>query len=180
MICGLSFILLFFFERLLIHQLLHNHHHHGHAHDKSHGHNLVTDTLAKYKEHSKSKPLLDEETRVRSHTVPVQNTFELVEQHHDHHHGHVRKHTEDMLVLLNEKNYFSSIVLLVGLGLHSFLAGLALGASSEDSELLSLGVAILSHKYLAAFAIGVPMSKAKMTLKVFFQRYFPLKSDWIC
>ena len=37
-ICGLSFILLFSFERVLIHQLLHHHHHHGHKHKRKHKH----------------------------------------------------------------------------------------------------------------------------------------------
>ena len=68
--------------------------------------------------------------------------------------------------LLNQKNYFSSIVLMMGLGLHSVLSGVALGSSTAESEAISLGVAILSHKYLASFAVGVPLNKSCISLPI--------------
>merc|ERR1712244_206954 len=71
-----------------------------------------------------------------------------------------------MVSLLNQKNYFSSIVLMMGLGLHSVLSGVALGSSTAESEAISLGVAILSHKYLASFAVGVPLNKSMISLKL--------------
>ena len=70
------------------------------------------------------------------------------------------------MALLNQKNYFSSIVLMMGLGVHSILSGIALGSSIDDSEAVTLGVAILSHKYLASFAVGVPLNKSVMSLRV--------------
>merc|ERR1719229_49242 len=86
--------------------------------------------------------------------------------HHDHHHGVLSEHAEDMVSLLNQKNYFSSIVLMIGLGIHSILSGVALGSSTGNSEAISLGVAILSHKYLASFAVGVPLNKSVISLPV--------------
>ncbi len=54
----------------------------------------------------------------------------------------------------------------MGLGIHSVLSGVALGSSADDAEAVSLGVAILSHKYLASFAVGVPLNKSVISLRV--------------
>ena len=86
--------------------------------------------------------------------------------HHYHNHNQAdnkerRKsshfHVDDIEVveLLLNKQYLSAILLLVGLGIHSFFAGLALGATSDFSVAVSLGIAIICHKYLAAFALGM-------------------------
>ena len=66
-------------------------------------------------------------------------------------------HVDDgeIVELLLSKQYLSAIVLLVGLGIHSFFAGLALGATSDFSVAVTLGIAIVCHKYLAAFALGM-------------------------
>lgn len=80
--------------------------------------------------------------------------------HHNHHHGQQEKHALDTFELLQEKNYLSAVILFCGLGLHSILAGLALGSSAENKQIITLGIAILSHKYLAAFAIGCSLYKS--------------------
>ena len=59
----------------------------------------------------------------------------------------------------------SGLILFCGLGLHSVLAGLALGSSTVNQTIIALGIAILSHKYLAAFAIGCSMHKSSMSLQ---------------
>mmetsp|Transcript_16334 Transcript_16334/g.25124 ORF Transcript_16334/g.25124 Transcript_16334/m.25124 type:complete len:422 (-) Transcript_16334:93-1358(-) len=220
-VCGLSFILLFFFERLLIHQMLHHHHHHGHTHASSqsqhahahygataaintnthdghehthekhaheHGHEHVhahhphlngvtVATAVKHDEphhhhhhhhhHHENKEQLPKATT---------DSASLLVPHHEHHHGVFKEHAEDMMSLLTQKNYFSAVVLLAGLGFHSVLSGLAMGATQSSTQLISLGVAILSHKYLAGFALGCPLAKSKKSLKytVFFIVFFAL------
>merc|ERR1740122_251387 len=94
-----------------------------------------------------------------SSSTSVQENTSLIVPN-DHHHGELKAHAHDMLALYQSKNYLSAIALLLGLGIHSFLAGLALGASHVNSETLTLGIAILSHKYLASFALGCPLFKA--------------------
>eukprot|EP00486_Rosalina_sp_Unknown_P009536 CAMPEP_0201590666 /NCGR_PEP_ID=MMETSP0190_2-20130828/180542_1 /ASSEMBLY_ACC=CAM_ASM_000263 /TAXON_ID=37353 /ORGANISM="Rosalina sp." /LENGTH=413 /DNA_ID=CAMNT_0048047309 /DNA_START=14 /DNA_END=1255 /DNA_ORIENTATION=- len=74
------------------------------------------------------------------------------------------EHGAELFELLVQKNYLTGIVLLIGLGLHSFLAGVALGSSEQENQAVALGIAIISHKYLAAFALGVPLYKSKMKL----------------
>ena len=66
--------------------------------------------------------------------------------HSDHHNGEQAKHALDTLELVQQKHYLSAMVLFCGLGLHSTLVG-------------------LSHKYLAAIAIGCSMHKSVMSLR---------------
>ena len=76
------------------------------------------------------------------------------------------EHGAELFELLVQKNYLTGIVLLIGLGLHSFLAGVALGSTISKDQAVALGIAIISHKYLAAFALGVPLYKSKMKLMI--------------
>ena len=85
----------------------------------------------------------------------------IMKAHHtDHHHGMAEQHAADGLELLQEKSYLSAIMLLLGLGLHSFLAGLAFGAAVNEIQVIIIGIAILSHKYLASFALGCSIYKS--------------------
>jgi len=134
-ICGLSFISLFAFERLLIHTFLHKKHHRPSA-----------------------MPM--ERTSLNQHHVPMAGSL-----HVDHHHGEHAKHAMDTFELMQQKHYLSGLILFCGLGLHSVLAGLALGSSTVDKTVIALGIAILSHKYLAAFAIGCSLLKSAISLQ---------------
>lgn len=115
-ICGLSFISLFAFERLLIHTMLH-------------------------KEDDSSTP----------------GTA-------NHDHG-AHRHSLDAFNLMQRQHYISGIILFCGLGVHSMLAGLALGSTLKSTTIVALGIAILSHKYLAAFAIGCSLHKSSVSLR---------------
>eukprot|EP01083_Nonionella_stella_P024941 68689_1 len=165
LICGLSFILLFFFERLLIHQLLHHHHHHGHQHKHD---TSINDGGAE--DHTDHHHHHNHHHHEHVHKVELETELHesasLIDHHHDHHHGVVPEHANDMFILLNQKNYFTAIVLLFGLGIHSILSGIALGASALNSQTLAMGIAILSHKYLASFALGCPLFKSLKSLKI--------------
>lgn len=54
---------------------------------------------------------------------------------------------------------FSPILLVIGLGMHSLMAGLSLGLTSERTDLLNLWLAIGSHKWAAAMGIGATYAK---------------------
>lgn len=51
-------------------------------------------------------------------------------------------------------------ILVVVLSIHSFIAGLALGIETDDGSILAIFLAIFSHKFFAAFALGVALIKA--------------------
>eukprot|EP00792_Barthelona_sp_PAP020_P004759 TRINITY_DN2330_c0_g1_i1.p1 TRINITY_DN2330_c0_g1~~TRINITY_DN2330_c0_g1_i1.p1 ORF type:complete len:287 (+),score=57.82 TRINITY_DN2330_c0_g1_i1:154-1014(+) len=71
---------------------------------------------------------------------------------------------------LKNGSIIASIFLLFGLTFHSFLAGTALGAEEDESTMKIMVVCILSHKFFAAFALGVVLAKSRysfVTLLVF-------------
>ena len=74
-------------------------------------------------------------------------------------------HGQDLLFLMKRKNHLAGFVLLLGLGLHSFLAGIGFGASIDLTQAVSLSIAILAHKYLAAFTLGCPFYKSGVPFK---------------
>ena len=74
-------------------------------------------------------------------------------------------HGHDLLKLMQRKNHLAGFVLLIGLGLHSFLAGLGFGATEAIDQAISLCIAILAHKYLAAFTLGCPFYKSGVPFK---------------
>jgi len=76
----------------------------------------------------------------------------------------VDQHTIEIVSLLQKQNYTAALILLVGLGLHSFLAGLALGSSITLKQNISIGIAIIAHKYLAALALGIPLYKSQSSV----------------
>ena len=135
-IAGLSFLALFAFERFLVHVFLHKTHHHHH-----HG---------------------DHDGNDKQETGSTADINTKLNIHHDHHHGDSERNALDTFELMQEKMYFSAIILFCGLGLHSILAGLALGSSLQNEEIIVLGIAILSHKFLAAFAIGCSLYKSRV------------------
>ena len=51
-------------------------------------------------------------------------------------------------------------ILVIVLSVHSFIAGLALGIETDSGAILTLSLAIFSHKFFAAFALGVALIKA--------------------
>ena len=84
------------------------------------------------------------------------------------HSSHIHIDDIEIVDLLLSKQYLSAILLLVGLGIHSFFAGLALGATQDFDDAVALGIAITCHKYLAAFALGIFMYKCVFLIHSFF------------
>lgn len=59
----------------------------------------------------------------------------------------------------------AAYLLLMALSIHSVLAGLALGAQTQTAGFVVVLVAIVAHKSSAAFALGVNLFRAGLTLR---------------
>ena len=64
-----------------------------------------------------------------------------------------------------EDSAFGSLVLLAALSLHSLFEGLALGLQKTSNSTLQVFVAVLFHKCVLAFAMGIRMVKANSPTK---------------
>ena len=67
-----------------------------------------------------------------------------------------------------------ALLLLAALSLHSLFEGLALGLQSNASDVFGVFVAILLHKCVLAFSLGVRLVKVKSSLKIIFRGVFLL------
>jgi len=67
---------------------------------------------------------------------------------------HLAKHAHGSLL--------SSIILLLALSVHSLFEGLAIGVSSNNSQLISTTAAVLAHKAFAGYALGSTMVASHM------------------
>eukprot|EP01084_Bolivina_argentea_P089966 162192_1 len=137
--CGLSFYLLYFFERWFIHFLVHTNSHSGHKEP------LI---LVEYDINHMSSFGAGIDDRSSIFQDPIFDD-----------------HGEDILRLMKHKNSVAGFVLLIGLGLHSFLAGVGLGSSNNLEQAVPLGIAITSHKFLAAFTLGCPFYNSGVACK---------------
>ncbi|XP_040566169.1 zinc transporter ZIP1 [Lepeophtheirus salmonis] len=60
-----------------------------------------------------------------------------------------------------------SFMLLIALAFHSFFEGLAIGLQTKQKNLLALVFAVMFHKGIMAFSLGINLTRAKVVLKVF-------------
>eukprot|EP01084_Bolivina_argentea_P267282 453661_1 len=172
-LCGTSFYFLYFFERFVIHALAHHDHDHtSNTPSKSQPANLNSNLLGAKQLSANDSPIVNSTniTPVLSH-LPSPNPISRLSPHSIQSNNvqpaindDMDEHGAEIFQLLVQKNYLTGIVLLIGLGLHSFLAGVALGSSTAENQAIALGIAIISHKYLAAFALGVPLYKSEINL----------------
>lgn len=99
----------------------------------------------------------------RSHHQALESfrskTFAL-EHHHHHHDDHVAEHMHGSLL--------ASVILLSALSIHSIFEGMAIGVSSNPTEVTSTCVAVLAHKAFAGFALGSAMVASQMDERHFF------------
>eukprot|EP01023_Acetabularia_acetabulum_P004589 TRINITY_DN11948_c0_g1_i15.p1 TRINITY_DN11948_c0_g1~~TRINITY_DN11948_c0_g1_i15.p1 ORF type:complete len:209 (-),score=43.19 TRINITY_DN11948_c0_g1_i15:342-968(-) len=64
-------------------------------------------------------------------------------------------------------SFFSGVVLALALSVHSFLAGLALSVEKDAKQIFDIFIAILAHKGMAAYALGVALTNSKPSNKPF-------------
>jgi zinc transporter ZupT len=86
-------------------------------------------------------------------------TFALEHQHH-HHHEHVAEHMHGSLL--------ASVILLFALSIHSIFEGIAIGISSNRTDVISTTTAVLAHKAFAGYALGSSMVASQMNEQHFF------------
>jgi hypothetical protein len=55
--------------------------------------------------------------------------------------------------------FLNALILWISLSVHSLFEGLGLGTTDNDKEMWSLFVAIMAHKFVAAFALGIIIEK---------------------
>ena len=83
--------------------------------------------------------------------------------------GSIGSEEDDLARYLRRSSSLSSaIVLSIGLGFHSFLAGLGLGAQGTVTQLLKIFGPILAHKSLAGLALGSSLVRAQVKTHIFY------------
>lgn len=60
-----------------------------------------------------------------------------------------------------------SLILLVALSFHSVFEGLAIGLQGDLGQLISLFFAVIAHKGVMAFSLGLTLAQANLSLKQF-------------
>merc|ERR1719219_2352267 len=79
---------------------------------------------------------------------------------HDHDHSHIDG--------VFQHSTMRSVILLMALSFHSVFEGLAIGIQQSLSQLMSLFVAVIAHKGVMAFSLGLTLAQATLTKKQFF------------
>jgi len=59
-------------------------------------------------------------------------------------------------------------ILLIIISVHSVISGIAIGVKPTIETTLSIFVAVISHKWVESFAVGVSLVRQKLHLKKFF------------
>ncbi len=76
-------------------------------------------------------------------------------------HGH---HHTDLYLDLSSHSVVRAIILLVALSLHSIFEGLAIGLQATRNDVIQISVALLLHKCLIAFSLGVNLVQSKLSM----------------
>lgn len=141
----LGYMLIFLVERVLFHSHAHSlesedEHGHGHGHGDGHGdghsHSHAHTRL------SGDGPLKLPSSSAEGNTAPLVNG-----------------------VTSDPNKFYNSLVLLLAISLHAVLAGISLGVQGERAQVITVAVAICSHKAPAAFSIGSKFLRDGMSLK---------------
>ena len=79
------------------------------------------------------------------------------EDHHHHHAHHA----------VLQHSTLRSLMLLIALSFHSVFEGIAIGLQDNSGDLLSIFLAVMVHKALMAFSLGLNMAQSDLSLKSF-------------
>ena len=71
-------------------------------------------------------------------------------------------------VAFNPHSTLRSLVLLVALSFHSIFEGLAIGLQQDLGQLMSLFLAVIGHKGIMAFSLGLTLAQANLNFKQYF------------
>ena len=94
--------------------------------------------------------------------------------HHDHpnhssteqHDGH-GDHQSHAAHSLLQHSMLRSIMLLIALSFHSVFEGIAIGLQDKSTDLYDIFMAVMVHKALMAFSLGLNMAQSKLSTKIF-------------
>ena len=80
-------------------------------------------------------------------------------------HSHQHSHHHSSPIVQNSS--LRSLMLLLALSLHSVFEGLAIGLQETTGDLISITVAVISHKAVMAFSLGLNLAQSNLSLKNF-------------
>eukprot|EP01117_Protostelium_nocturnum_P015442 TRINITY_DN5994_c0_g1_i1.p1 TRINITY_DN5994_c0_g1~~TRINITY_DN5994_c0_g1_i1.p1 ORF type:complete len:400 (+),score=91.75 TRINITY_DN5994_c0_g1_i1:151-1350(+) len=97
-------------------------------------------------------------TREFIHEVHTDNDHEHVirEEHHHHHHEHDEEKERRARLL-------QAYIFLLAVSFHSIFEGLGMGSEGTEEGIVSVLIAVVSHKWLEAFALGCSLHFAQFT-----------------
>ena len=108
--------------------------------------------------HSENQPTSN--TLVEQDTIHRHNPMA---SHHDEHHDH-----DHAAMLFEQHSALRSFLLLIALSFHSVFEGLAIGLQQQSTELFTLFLAVIVHKGIMAFSLGLNLAQsAGVTVKKF-------------
>ena len=81
---------------------------------------------------------------------------------HHHHDGHGDHHSHAA-----QHSMLRSMMLLIALSFHSVFEGIAIGLQDKSTDLFSIFMAVMIHKALMAFSLGLNMAQSKLSTKIF-------------
>merc|ERR1719347_1361127 len=86
-------------------------------------------------------------------------------QHSDHDHGHSHSHGHSHAVFNHSS--LRSIMLLIALSFHSVFEGLAIGLQNNTTHLMTVFIAVITHKAVMAFSLGLNIAQSDLSVKAF-------------
>jgi len=131
---------------------------------------IIEQTVLHYQEkivqEGEPQPLLSD-----SGTTPPTNAHQRYSyEANDTHDGHGHSHMSHSLLQVNNNSTSSlrSIMLLVALAFHSVFEGIAVGLQDNSSDLISIFIAVICHKSVMAFSLGLNIAQSDLSLMSFF------------
>jgi len=126
--------------------------------------------------HSHTEVKIEEFTKKKDYQATIESPPEKTHTHKAPSPGGAEveiPQTEDNVILgynteeiTNKTKTTQACIFMVALSIHSIFEGLGLGAESDEKGLLSVLIAVVSHKLLEAFALG---------LSIFYAKFRPLQ-----
>ncbi|KAL6080013.1 ZIP Zinc transporter family protein, variant 4 [Balamuthia mandrillaris] len=126
-----------------------------HKHNNEHGDDTETE------ESSTEALLVDEAQQESTVEHDVEAADEPQKSYKDHHHH------AHFLELPRSAGFILPYVLLIVLSAHSLIAGITLGIQPSLDTALPVFIAIVSHKWIESFALGISFLRADTSIKSF-------------
>ena len=110
------------------------------------------------------EPLLRAGTPGVSYQSTAPTIAELPDDVHHPTDGHGHSHLSHPAL---QQTSLRSVMLLLALSLHSVFEGVAIGLQDNSSQLLSLFIAVIVHKAVMAFSLGLNIAQSSLSQKNF-------------